>query len=164
MAKKRIKVSRSKRGVLVDKVVTSKKKTSMSSLKSDGLEICSFCGLHFFVTRKTALFIKNLGQEVVGKWAAHEIIGRKAKSEFLGAELRSFTFEFTVDAQFGYKPHTVLKKVHQIIEKGKVDTFFLGTHKIGSKWKMTKESETYDVVYSGGKLAKATISATMEEY
>ena len=103
-------------------------------------------------------------QDVSGKWAEHEVIGLKSKSEFLGADLRSFSFEIMVDVQFGYKPHSILKKIHNLIEKGKVDTLMVGTHKIGSKWKMTNASDAFDVVYAGGELAKASIAVTLKEY
>jgi len=81
-----------------------------------------------------------------------------------GADLRSFSFEIMVDINLGYKPHSILKKIHRLVEKGKVDTLMIGTHKIGSKWKMTNASDSFDVVYAGGELAKASISVTLKEY
>jgi phage protein U len=116
------------------------------------------------VTKNTALILDNLKQEVSGRWSEHEIIGKKPKSEFTGADLRSFSFEIMVDINLGYKPHSILKKIHRLVEKGKVDTLMIGTHKIGSKWKMTNASDSFDVVYAGGELAKASISVTLKEY
>lgn len=165
--KKKVKVSRSKakqvvirifdKNAAVDKVISSK-------TKSNGNVICSFCGINFFVTRKTALIIGNMKQDVSGKWIEHEILGGKPKSEFVGADLRSFSFEIMVDARFGYKPHSIMKKIHQIVEKGKVDKLMIGTHKIGSRWKMTNASDAFDVVYAGGKVARVTINVTLKEY
>ncbi len=169
--KKKVKVSRKKGKIAVGKNVLKKsnKKKVFSGIdtlnsNSNGKVISSFGGINFFVTRKQALFICNMKQEVSGKWAEHEIIGRKSKSEFLGADLRTFTFEMMVDARFGYKPHSIMKKIHRLIEKGTVDKWMVGTHKIGSKWKMISSSDAFDVVYAGGELTKATLSVTLKEY
>lgn len=164
--KKKVKVSRKKGKVVVGKnvLISSGKTTVVQKLNTNGKVVSSFGGINFFVTRETALIISNMKQDVAGKWTEHEVIGTKSKSEFLGADLRSFSFEIIVDVQFGYKPHSIMKKIHNIIEKGKVDTLMVGTHKIGSKWKMTNASDAFDVVYSGGELAKAAITVTMKEY
>ena len=167
--KKTVKVSRKKGKV---KVIKGKnvlwKKASFNSSKKKvsqpGKVISSFGGIRFFVTKNTALIIDNLKQEVSGRWSEHEIIGKKPKSEFTGADLRSFSFEIMVDINLGYKPHSILKKLHRLVERGKVDTLMIGTHKIGSKWKMTNASDSFDVVYAGGELAKASISVTLKEY
>ena len=170
MAKK-VKVSRKKGKVLVKKGknimnATTKKDGTMSNvlIKKSNNVVSSFGGIDFFVTRETALILSNMKQEVSGKWADHEIIGSKPKSEFLGAGLRSFSFDIMVDVQFGYKPHSIMKKIHSFVEKGKVDKLMIGSHKIGNKWKMTGASDSFDVVYAGGKLSKATISVTLQEY
>lgn len=174
MAKK-VKVSRKKGKVTVKKgkntlvkpkaqntLVTTKKIGSNST--TTGRVISSFCGIVFTVTRKTALILGNMKQDTSGKWVEHEILGSKPKSEFVGADLRTFSFDIMVDVRFGYKPHSVMKKIHQIVEKGKVDKLMVGTHKIGSKWKMTNASDAFDVVYSGGEVSKATINVTLKEY
>lgn len=167
--KKKVKVSRTKNGVLVNQVIKPSGQIrdmpiAVHNAQTEKRSICSFCGLNFFVSRDTALFLRDLKQEVAGRWASHEIIGKKPKSEFLGPEMSSLSFEIIIDAQFGYKPYTVLKKLKEIVEQGKVDAFFVGTNKIGTKWKMSKASEEYDVIYHGGKLAKASANVTLEEY
>lgn len=168
--KKKVKVSRKKGKVVVKKGKNTVAKSNFknvlvkSNLDSEGKVIASFCGINFFVTREVALFLSNMKQNVSGKWIEHEILGKKPKSEFAGADLRSFSFDMMVDVRFGYKPHSIMKKVHQIIEKGKVDKLMIGTHKIGSKWKMTNASDEFDVVYAGGKVTKATITVTLKEY
>ena len=167
--KKKVKVSRSKKGVLVNQVIRQSGQirdmpVTVYNAQKGRKSICSFCGLNFFVSRDTALFLRDLKQEVSGRWTSHEIIGKKSKSEFLGPDMRSLSFEIIIDARFGYKPYTTLKKLQEIVEKGKVDAFYVGTNKIGTKWKMSKISEEYDVIYHGGKIAKASVNATLEEY
>lgn len=164
--KKKVKVSRKKGKVKVikGKNVLDPNRKKVVRLSENNKVVSSFCGINFFVTRKTALILGNLKQDVSGKWVNHEIIGCKPKSEFVGADLRSFSFEIIVDICFGYKPHSIMKKIHKIVEKGKVDKLMIGTHKIGSKWKMTNASDAFDVVYSGGEVSKVTINVTLQEY
>lgn len=171
--KKKVTVKRGKTVTLKQGIV--KKKNPNVLLKSGGnKQIGSFGGLVFRVAglmgedgrrKRKILSPSDINQEISGEWADHSIIGGKAKSEFLGPGLRSLTFQIVVDVQLGYKPHAILKKINLFVEKGKVDIFVLGTHKIGTgKWKMEKASQAFNLIYNEGQLARATIDVTLSEY
>lgn len=183
MAKKKKKVyaKRGKTIVLKNTIIKKKKKTKNmkdvlvgNSSVGGSKQLGSFGGIVFKVvarikpdgTRtKKILTPFDIKQEVAGEWTEHKVIGKKARSEFSSPGLRTLQYSIMVDVQLGYKPHAILKKINQFVEKGKVDIFTLGTHKIGSgKWKMEKASEAFNRVYSGGELARATIDVTLSEY
>lgn len=149
--------------------VTKKKNrlvtTHSSSAKLKPGQIGSFGGIIFKVSEKKALPMQNIKQEINAKWSLHEILGSKPKAEFSGPELRTFTLDTIVDVQLGYKPHSIIKKMNRLCEKGKVDNLIIGSHKIGAyKWKLEKVSEAFDLIYSGGELARAKLSLTLSEY
>ncbi len=172
--KKKIKVSRSKTVELKGVV----KKSSSNELKpvaagttsvSSQKKIASFGGLIFQVAmtdkNMKILAMNNIKQDVSGEWSSHSVIGGKPKSEFTGSSNRNFDFDIIVDAQLGYKPHSIMKKLNKMVEKGKVSKLFIGTHKIGTgKWKLEKVSEEFALIYANGKLVRANITLTLSEY
>ncbi len=130
-----------------------------------GKIIASYGGLIFLVNPKKIFPLQNMKQEVSGEWGSHDVIGKKAKAEFLGPGIRQMTFDVTIDATLGIKPHSVIKKMNKMAEEGKVSNFMLGTHKIGKgKWKMEKVSQDFSLIYSGGELVRAKGSVTLSEY
>lgn len=178
MAKKKKKVYAKRGKTIYLKNTLVKKKNNMKNVLDANYygskQLGSFGGIVFKVvarikpdgTRtKKILTPKDIRQEISGEWTEHKVIGKKARTEFVGPGLRTMQYSIMVDAQLGYKPHAILKKINQFVEKGKVDIFTLGTHKIGAgKWKMEKASEAFNRVYSGGELARATIDVTLSEY
>ena len=87
------------------------------------------------------------------------------KKEYVGAGLRSIKFSITLDATLGVRPQKMLTDLEYITESGYVDYLVIGDKNIGdNRFCITNISEAWDVVYSGGELAKATVEITMEEY
>ncbi len=174
---KKVRVNRSKTVSLKNAVIrkkTSYLKDKLASGSSGSRQIGSFGGIVFRVAAKTRpdgtrtrkiLSPSGIRQEVAGEWAEHKVIGKRTRTEFTGPALRTMQYQIVVDVQLGYKPHSILKKINQFVEKGKVDIFTLGSHKIGTgKWKMERASEAFDLVYNGGELARATLDITLSEY
>lgn len=154
------------RNVILNKKITKKisKANNVTSSAESG-QMGTWGGIIFCVSESKILPMQDMEQELNGKWAEHDVIGEKAKSEFQGAELRDFTITTIADVQFGHKPHAVMKKFNQACEKGKVSNLIIGTHKIGTRpWKLMKVSEQFDLIYSGGELARAKINLTFREY
>lgn len=111
------------------------------------------------------LTFHGMSQKVSGRWSNHDIMKSKPKSEFHGPGLRTISFQIVLDVNFGIRPREILKRMEQMIEKGKVETLVIGGKRIGrEKWKMTSMSEAWDYLYSNGELARATCSITLEEY
>lgn len=154
------------RGVLV-KSATIKGKNAL--IKSKPASFGSYAGCAFKISstgkKRKMLVPMEMKQEISGEWSEHKRIGYKAKSEFNAAGLRTFTMQIIVDVQFGYKPHAIMKKLHKVCEQGKVYPLIIGTHKIGKyKWALESISEAFNLVYSHGELARATLDLTLKEY
>lgn len=127
--------------------------------------IGSFGDLVFKTSDKKVLTPANLRQDVSGQWSTHKVIGNKSRLEFGGADIRKIRFTIVLDINLGVKPRKQLEKIEKMIESGYVDYLVIGNKAIGvNKFAITSMSETWDVVYSGGKLARATLDITMEEY
>ena len=169
--KKKVKVSRTKTVEL--KAVVKKSNSNNLKPKVVGKDsqnnIGSFGGIIFQVSLSKdiikMLTMNNAKQDVSGEWSNHSVIGGKSKSEFIAPGLRSFDFDIIIDAQYGYKPHSVMKKLNKMVEKGKVSKLMIGTHKIGSgKWKLEKVSEEFGLIYQNGKLLRAKATLSLSEY
>lgn len=157
------------RNVVVAKKVTKKKSAKKNKPVTAHQKIASFGGVMFqiYSTGKTrkALLPQNMKQVVSSEWSEHKRIGYRAKPEFNGAGRRSYTMTIVIDIQLGYKPHAVLKQLHQYCEKGMVYPLIIGTHKIGKyKWYIRELSDEFNLIYSGGELARAMVDVSMEEY
>lgn len=119
----------------------------------------------FQTSDQKILTFSNMQQSVSGRWATHERIMGKPLSEFNGADLRSITFSIKLDAALGVKPRKTLEKIEKAVENGYVYPFVIGGKKVGkNKWKITKISEKWDVIYNAGELVKASLDISLEEY
>lgn len=119
----------------------------------------------FETSDKRILAFNNLSQNVTGRWSSHTVIGKKEKAEFNGPGKRKITFKMTFCATLGIRPREMLEELENIVENGKVDYLVIGGRAIGeNRFAMTSISETWGTVYSGGELAKASVSVTLEEY
>lgn len=119
----------------------------------------------FMVSDKKVMAFQNFKQTVSGRWSIHDLIGQKPKSEFNGPGIRKITFEIMLDATLGVKPRTIIERIEKVIENGYAAELVIGGKPVGlSLWRITSMNETWDVIYSGGELAKAKISLSLEEY
>ena len=77
---------------------------------------------------------KDMTREITSRWANHEPQGVKPKPEFL-------------------------------VETGTAERLVIGTRPVGKNpVRLTGSSETWDVIYNRGELARATMTITLEEY
>jgi Phage protein U len=119
----------------------------------------------FETSDKKILTFNGFTKKVSGNWVNHNIIGKKALSEFTGPGLEQVSFTITLDARLGVRPRAMIEKIESMVLSGKVEKLVIGGKAVGkNKWKVLNISETWDLIYSGGELAKATISLTLEEY
>lgn len=111
------------------------------------------------------LTFSKMQRKISGDWSTHKTIGQKAKSEFNGPGLQSITFSITLDAALGVRPRAVMEGIVSAVEEGQADYLVIGGRMVGRHpWKCTSASESWDVVYSGGEVARMSVSLTMEEY
>ena len=119
----------------------------------------------FETNDKRILAFNNFTQSISGRWSSHAIIGKKEKNEFNGPGKRKVTFKIVLLATLGVRPREMLEKLEDMIETGKVDYLVIGGRAVGkNRFAITNMSEAWDVVYSKGDLAKATVTVTLEEY
>lgn len=119
----------------------------------------------FETNDKRILTFGNFTQNVSGRWNSHSVIGKKEKMEFSGPSKRKITFKMTFRAIYGIRPREMLEKLENIVENGNIDYLVIGGRAVGeNQFAITSMSETWDTIYSGGELAKASVTVTMEEY
>lgn len=121
--------------------------------------------LIFVTNDKKILTFDGLTQKVSARWSTHNIIGSVPHKEFNGPGSRKISFKMTFDAIYGVKPRKMLEKLEKMIENGTVEYLVIGGRKIGeNRFYISDMSETWDVVYNGGQLERATVNVSMEEY
>ncbi len=119
----------------------------------------------FETNDKRILTFGSFTQNVSGRWNSHSVIGKKEKMEFSGPSKRKITFKMTFRAIYGIRPREMLEKLENIVENGNIDYLVIGGRAVGeNQFAITSISETWDTIYSGGELAKASVTVTMEEY
>lgn len=119
----------------------------------------------FETNDRRILSFNNFSRSVSGRWSSHALIGKKERMEFNGPGKGKVTFKITLSATLGIRPREMMEKLENMVEDGKVDYLVIGGKAIGkNKFAMTSLSETWDTVYSGGELARASVSVTLEEY
>ena len=106
----------------------------------------------FETNDKRILTPLNIKHEVSGRWASHSRIGKKPLRQFLGPDIEKTTFTIKLDARHGVKPR-------------KPENLVIGGKKVGSnRMTINSVSETWDEVWNGGELVRASADLTLEEY
>lgn len=119
----------------------------------------------FTVSDDQVLTFSGLSRETAGRWASHEAMGVKPKAEFLGPDCQKISLDIQLSASLGVRPRRVLEAVEDLVESGGAEYLVIGTRPVGrNPFRVTGSSETWDTVYSGGELARAKVTLTLEEY
>lgn len=164
-------VVRVKRYVTVTKTVVKKPKDHSANKTGGSSKVVgTFAGVKFQVKtdkngKLQVLTPSDIEQTISSNWVEHPIIGRKfPKTEFVGANIRTFTMTIVVDRMLGQNPHSVMHKLNKFCEEGGVSELKIGSHKIGNKWNIQEISEAFNRIYSKGQLTKATLNLTLAYY
>ena len=121
--------------------------------------------LIFTVSDDYVLTFSGMTRDVSGRWATHETPGIKPRAEFLGPGLQTVSLPITLSAGLGVKPRQMLERVEQMVETGDTEYLILGCRPVGkNRFRVTASSETWDVIYNQGELARAKLTLTLEEY
>lgn len=119
----------------------------------------------FTVSDEQVLTFSNLTRETAGRWAAHEAMGVKPRAEFLGPDCQKVSLDVQLSAALGVRPRRVLEAVEALVESGEAEYLIIGSRPVGrNPFRVTGSSEAWDAVYSGGELARAKVTLTLEEY
>ena len=108
---------------------------------------------------------QNIKREVSSRWATHSRIGKKPLRQFLGADVEKVTFTIKLDARHGIRPRTTIDQIEKHVRSGTPESLIIGGKKVGSsKMTINSISETWDEVWNGGELVRASLDLTLEEY
>ncbi len=119
----------------------------------------------FTVSEGQVLTFSNMTRETAGRWASHEAMGVKPKAEFLGPDCQKITLDIQLSATLGIRPRRVLETIEDMVESGTAEYLIIGSRPVGrNPFRVTASSEAWDTIYSGGELARAKVSLTLEEY
>lgn len=119
----------------------------------------------FEVSDAKTFTFSDMTREVSGRWSTHEVMGAKPKPEFLGPALQTLSLTIVLSASLGVKPRTILEAVEAMVEAGTAEYLIIGTKPVGKNpFRLVSASEAWDRIYSGGQLAKATLTLSLEEY
>ena len=121
--------------------------------------------LVFETSDNYVLTFSGMTRDVSGRWATHETPGVKPRAECLGPGLQSVSLPITLSSNLGVKPREMLERVEQMVETGDTEYLILGFRPVGkNRFRVTASSETWDVIYNRGELARAKLTLTLEEY
>lgn len=119
----------------------------------------------FETSDRRVLTFSGMTQKVSGKYAKHNVIGRKDKPEFTGPGNRTISFKILLDVTLGIRPSEIMRNIENAVENGEAEYLVVGGKPIGqNKFYISSVSEAMDVVLSGGEIARATLTVSMEEY
>ncbi len=119
----------------------------------------------FQTSDQRILTFSGLSQKVSGKYAKHSVQGQKDRPEFTGPGNRSVSFKILLDVSLGIRPRDVMNNIESAVENGEAEYLVIGGRPVGNnRFYISSVSEAYDVVLSGGEIARATLNVTMEEY
>lgn len=121
--------------------------------------------LVFETSDNYVLTFSGMTRDLSGRWATHETPGVKPRAEFLGPGLQTVSLPITLSSNLGVKPRQMLERVEQMVETGDTEYLILGYRPVGkNRFRVTASSETWDVIYNRGELARAKLTLTLEEY
>lgn len=119
----------------------------------------------FEVSDEKVLTFQAMSREVKGRWATHETISQKPKKEFLGPDSQTLELTITLSAALGVRPRQTLERIAEAVESGTAEYLVIGGKVISQNpFCLVAQSETWDKLYSGGELARATLTLSLEEY
>lgn len=118
----------------------------------------------FEVSSDKVLTFNRMQRSVKGRWATHDVIGGKTKSEFLGAGNAGISLQIFLSAAHGVKPRTTLERIADAVERGEYFPLVIGGRAVGTNWRITSASETWNKVLEKGVLVEASVTLNLEEY
>lgn len=129
------------------------------------MAVGSYMGKTFTVSRGKILTPSNIKGSTGSSWTKHDVIGGKPRSEYVGAKLKSYTFDLLLRWQDGVDPRSTLQFFQNKAESGEADWFIIGNAPVSPyPFALVECSDAWDAVIAGGKLIECKISLTLEEY
>lgn len=124
-----------------------------------------FGNVIFQVSSKRICTFYDMTRSISARYSEHQRFKKKAQREFEGPENQTVSFKMKFVARHGVKPWKMVRKVTQYCEKGKVCSFVIGGHKVGSgRWTIDSIDEDYKEVWNHGELVSVEITVKATEY
>lgn len=128
-------------------------------------KIGSLGEIAFEVSTEKVMTVGNMTRSYSAKYAEHEIIGDKPVLEFVGANLRTISFEIQIHAEWGHNPKDEIKQLVEYCEGGEVLTFILGDGPVGdNKWVIESVEETDEQWTGTGEVLYCKANISLKEY
>lgn len=128
-------------------------------------------GVVFTVSRWRVLTPSNISGSTGSDWATHELILCKSKSQYMGPQLKTYSFDLLLSNSLGVPARRLLNQLQQLAEKGCVDYLIIGNEPVGGcPFKLTKVTDDWKTVRRAGlifnrsALRDVECSITLEEY
>ena len=127
--------------------------------------IGTYGSLIFRADAQRVLTPRDISRSSGSQWATHEPIGAKAKAEYLRPNLRTVSYTIQLDSSLGVRPRAQLGALAAMAETGYTSFMVVGGRPLSQHpLRLMSVDETWNVIYSGGELASAEVSLTLEEY
>lgn len=123
-----------------------------------------FGNVVFTTSDKKILSFRDFKLTASGDWGEHKCIGKESQWEFLGPNAEKISFVIELDANYGINPRKEIEKLINYAEKGTISPLVIGGKKVGSRWRTTNVSSSWNHIMSGGELVKASVTLTIEAY
>ncbi len=123
-----------------------------------------FGNVVFTTSDKKILSFRDFKLSASSSWGEHKRNGQKPEWEFLGPNAEKVSFTIVLDANYGVNPRKEVETLTGYVESGMIYPLVIGGKKVGRRWRATALSSTWGHIMSGGELAKASASITLEEY
>ena len=118
----------------------------------------------FSTSSNKILSFRDLKLTAGSSWGEHKRIGQKSQWEFLGPSPQKVSFVVELDASYGVDPREMIEKLVSYAENGSLNVLVVGEKRIGNMWRTTNVSADWNRIIGHGRLVKASVALTIEEY
>lgn len=119
----------------------------------------------FSTSDKRILTFKGLTGKTGANWVTHGVAADKPRSEYVGMNLRTYSFDIDLNAIYGVRPRTTLQQLQRMAEGKEVYWLVINcTPMAEHPFKLTEVSDTWGVVMKDGELVQCSVSISLEEY
>ncbi|WP_373220880.1 phage tail protein [Mediterraneibacter gnavus] len=127
--------------------------------------IGTFGSLTFTVSEKTVRTFESMTWEFSANYATHDRHIKADLLEFLGPSPDSISFPIVFSVFLGTNPLKEIKKMREIVDKGKAERLVIGGKVYGDyKWVMQKGTAELKRFDGKGNLWAAKVKVTLKEY
>ena len=119
----------------------------------------------FEASEQKILTFQLLKAESESRWKEHALIGQTPKMHFLGRGLMKCNLTITLSALHGVRPKATIEAIRHHLDIGMPEYLVIkGSAVCKNRMVITKMTETWDEIWNGGELVRATLDIELKEY